>query len=80
MRQEKGTVGKLHLQEICACVLSLTLYDPMDCSPPGYSVHGTFQARILECAAISSSRGSFQARDGTRISSISCISRWILYL
>ena len=32
--------------------------DPMDCSPPGFSVHGISQARILEWAAISSSRGS----------------------
>ena len=27
----------------------LTLIDPMDCSPPGPSVHGIFQARVLEC-------------------------------
>ena len=26
----------------------LTLFDPMDCSPPGFSVHGILQARILE--------------------------------
>ena len=32
--------------------------DTMDCSPPGSSVHGIFQARILEWAAISSSRES----------------------
>ena len=31
-----------------------TLYDPMDCSPPGSSVHGILQARILEGVAISS--------------------------
>ena len=31
-----------------------TLCDPMDYSPPGYSVHGVFQARILEWVAISS--------------------------
>jgi len=30
----------------------LTLLDPMDCSPPGSSVHGIFQARVLECGAI----------------------------
>ena len=47
-----------------------TLCDPMDCSPPDYSVHGIFQARILEWVAISSSRGSFQPRDGTRVSCI----------
>ena len=44
----------------CACMLSsvpLTLCDPMDCSPPGSSVHGILQARILEWVAISFSRG-----------------------
>ena len=43
----------------------LTLCNPMDCSPPGSSVHGVFQARILEWVAISSSRGSSQPRDQT---------------
>ena len=33
-----------------------TLSDPMDCSPPGSSVHGIFQARVLEWGAISMSR------------------------
>ena len=41
----------------------LTLCDPMDCSPPGSSVHGFLQARILEWVAISFSRGSSQPRD-----------------
>jgi len=40
----------------------------MDCSPPGSSIHGTFQARILEWAAISFSRGSSQPRDQTQVS------------
>ena len=35
-----------------------TLCDPMDCSPPGSSVHGILQARILKCVAIPFSRGS----------------------
>ena len=30
----------------------LTLSDPMDCSPPGFSAHGIFQARVLEWGAI----------------------------
>ena len=38
-------------------LLCLTLYDPMDCSPPGSSVHGILQARILEWVATSYSRG-----------------------
>ena len=40
-----------------------TLCDPVDCSLPGSSVHGIFQARILEWVAISFSRGSSQPRD-----------------
>ena len=35
-----------------------SLCDPMDCSPPGSSVHGIFQARILEWVAVSYSKGS----------------------
>ena len=42
-----------------------TLRDPMDCSPPGSSVHGISQARILQCVAISFSRGSSRPRDRT---------------
>ena len=47
-----------------------TLCDPMDCSLPDSSVHGIFQARILEWVAISFSRGSSQPRDRTRVSHI----------
>ena len=57
-----------------------TLCGPMDCSPPGFSVHGTFQARILGWFAISYSRGSSQPRDWTHISCVSCIGRQILSL
>ena len=41
----------------------LTFSDAMDCSLPGSSVHGIFQARVLEWGAISYSRGSSQSRD-----------------
>ena len=44
--------------------------DPVDCSPPGSSVHGISQARILEWVAISFSRGSSQPRDQTQVSCI----------
>ena len=47
-----------------------TLCDPMDCSLSGSSVHGIFQARILEWVAISFSRRSSQLRDWTRVSCI----------
>ena len=42
----------------------------MDSSPPGFSVHGILQARILEWLAIPFSRGSSQPRDGTLVSCI----------
>ena len=64
-----------HLQPLGeACVLVAQscppLYDPRDCSPPGSSVHGIPQARILECVAISFSRGSSPPRDWTWVSCI----------
>ena len=49
----------------------LTLCDPMDCSPPGFSVHGILRARMLEWVAMPSSRGSSQPRDRTQVSYIS---------
>ena len=51
--------------------LCLTPCDPMDCSPPGSSDYGIFQAGLLEWVAISSSRRSAWPRDRT---SISCVS------
>ena len=64
----------------CSVALScLTLCDPMDCSLPGSSVHGIYQVGILEQVAISYSRKSSRPRNQTRISCVSCISRWILY-
>ena len=41
--------------------------DSMDCSPPGSSVHGIFQARILDCFAMSFSRESSWSRDWTHV-------------
>ena len=65
---------------LCSEVQScMTLSNPMDCNSPGSSVHGISQAGILEWVAISSSRGSFQPRDRTRVFYISCIVRQILY-
>ena len=51
---------------VCVCVFAqsyLTLHDPMDCSPPGSSVHGILQARIPEWVAVPFSRGSSWIRD-----------------
>ena len=64
------------------CILTQlwwTLCDLVDCSPPGSSAHGIFQARILEWVAISSSRGSSWPRDWTQISCVSCLAiPWFL--
>ena len=56
-----------------------TLWDPVDCSPPGSPVHGISQARILEWVAISFSRGSSWPRDWTCVSCLSCSGRQILH-
>ena len=66
---------------VCVCVCAvdqscLSLCDSVDCSPPGSSVHGIFQARILEWVAISFSRGSSWPRDWNHTS---CFGRRILY-
>ena len=55
-----------------------TLCDPMDCTLPGFSIHGILQARILEWVAISFSRGSSPPRDRTWVSRIAgrCFTVW----
>ena len=50
------------------------LDNPMDCSPPGSSIHDILQARILEWGAMPSSRGSSWSRNWTHISHVSCTS------
>ena len=54
------------------------LCDPMDCSLPGFSLHGILQARVLGWVAISFSRGSSQPRDRTQVSHIPgrCFNLW----
>ena len=52
---------------------------PIDCCPPGSSVHGISQARILEWVAISSFKRSSWPRYWTHISYVSCTSNWVLY-
>ena len=49
----------------------LTLWDPIDCSRRGFSIHGILQARILEWVTVSFSRGSSRPRDRTQVSHIS---------
>ena len=63
-------------KDINKCVLMLvtqsflTLCDPMDCSPPGFSLHRFLQSKVLEWVAIPFSRGSSQPQDWTQISCI----------
>ena len=56
-----------------------TLCNPMDCCPPGSSVHGIIQPRVPEWIATSSSREFSRPRDWTGISCVSCIGMKILY-
>ena len=74
-----GTQGKTSPRIFEAGVVSvrakslqscLTLCNPMDCSPPGSSVQGILQARILEQVAMPSSRGSSQPREWTEIDNL----------
>ena len=83
--QHPKTVILCKYDEYYACVNAkllqscLTLCDPMDCSPPGSSVHGILQAIILEWVAMPSSRESSRPRDQTYIY-VPCIGRQIVYL
>ena len=71
-----GTLGKecrpfLGLKvKVLVTLSGPTLCNPMDCSPPGSSVHRILQARLLEWVTISFSRGSFQHRTRTWVSHI----------
>ena len=64
---------KVNVAQLCP-----NLCNPMDCSLPGSSVHGIFQARILEWVAISFSRRSSQPRDQTQVSRVvgRCFTIW----
>ena len=66
---------------VCVCARSqsyLTLCNRMDYSPPSSSVHGIFQARILQYIASSFFRGSSRPRDQTHLSCAFCVGRWVL--
>ena len=84
----------LHLEDLFETSASLFIYvcvpaqsssyvqlfcDLRAYSPPGSSVHGILQARVLEWVTMSYLKGASQPRDGTLISCISCIDRQILY-
>ena len=77
--QYAGKFGKLNSDHRTGLQSLQTLCNPMDCRLPGSSVHGIFQARILERVAMPSTRGSFWPWDWTCISYVSCIGRSIQY-
>ena len=57
----------MHVKSLQSCAI---LFDPMDCSLPGFSVHGIFQARVPEWVAFSFSRGSSWSRNQIGVSCI----------
>ena len=71
-RKERMTIGFVCLEVKWSEVAQScpTLCNPVDCSLPGFSVHGILQARVLEWVTISFSRGSSRPRDRTRVSHI----------
>ena len=68
---------------VCVCVCALSSFwlfaTPQTVARQAPSVHGIFQAKILEGVAVSSSRGSSCPRDRAHVTHVSCIGRWILY-
>ena len=68
----EGGIHHLHNTLRCSSVAKscLILCDPMDCGPPGSTVYGILQERILEWVDISISRLSFRPRDRTDISCV----------
>ena len=81
------SITKYHFEYTKTCTVYIesevtqtcpTLCNPVDCSPPGSSVHGILQARILEWVAISFSRGSSQPSEWTQFSRIAgrCFNLW----
>ena len=65
LKRLSSSTSSSHAKLLQACS---TQSNPMNCNPPGSSVHGILQARILEWVTISSSRGSSQPSDQTHIS------------
>ena len=59
-KHERDDIVYMHAKSLQSC---LTLFNPLDCSPPGSFAHGILQARILEWVAGPFSRGSSQPRD-----------------
>ena len=68
--QVSHIAGGFFISICCYCLVAKscqTLCNPMNCSLPGFSIHGILQARILKWVDISFSRGSSQPRDQTQV-------------
>ena len=81
-KERQGVCDHNSYHQYCLCSAAQscpTLCNPMDWSPAVSSVHGIFQARILEWGATSCSRESSLPRVRTPVSCASCIGRWVLY-
>ena len=72
-------VVSLTCLEMHVCSVLSNSCDPMDCNPPGSSLYGIFQARILEWIAIFPSRGSSWPKDRTCVSWVSCVAGRFFY-
>ena len=74
LHNQKSTGQEYHLPfKVCHCAVCSVMSNSLDHSPPGSSVHGISQARVLEWVAMSSSRGSSQSRDCAQVSCVPCI-------
>ena len=73
------TLAKVSVQWCSVTHSCFRYWNPMNCNPPGSSVHAILQARILEWVATASSRISSPLRNWTWVSCISCFGRRILY-
>ena len=69
MRIKEVVIGRQHVSCHAKSLEScLTLRDTMDCSPPGSSIHGLLQERMLECLPVPSFSGSSWPKDQTQVS------------
>ena len=84
MQYETLSLGSQRVLDHGMCMLSCfgharLFVTPWTVSPPGSSVHGIFQMRILEWVVMPSSRGYFWPRDRTLVSYVSCVGKQFLY-
>ena len=76
---QRGRTGCHEQASLQAYVFSHVRLFATPCSLSGSSVHGIFQARVMEQVVITYSKGSSQLRDRTHVYWISCFGRWVLY-